>query len=479
MIFRLTIYFSIFLSSIGALRSQNSFTITLKDSTYDNRVNDAIELSNGQFIIVGMRILQPDSLTANLVKLDAYGNLIRQHILRLNGNSSAFFSIIKISENRFVLSGMTYLGASANLWLCTIDSALNVIAQKRYILGTYSLSYNKMKLDYQNNILVFGIIDSLNTHYSFIFKLTSELDSISCRIYNQNWSEEQDLTERSDHKGCYFLVNGFGSTGSGKVLSLDTDFNIDKITELTDGIGYHGTIKLLDSTHIIVCGERAPTGNMSQSIAVQLYDTNFNLIHYSCYGKTDTVELPALFKSVDFSNPFSIFIGGTSNFFFYEFVEADNWYMLNNIDTAFNLKWERFYGGDGYYDLYGILTTHDRGCLMYGTLWDYHNNPNFTRYLRLIKVSKDGLLSDENGRPVNKTREVTLYPNPGTDKIVVESALKNLVVSFFDITGNCVLVREIKTRIESLNVSGLSAGIYFYRFTSGDKVIESGKWIKE
>ncbi len=475
------VYLILFLlCSTSALRSQTSFNVILKDSTYDNVVYDAIELLNGQFIVVSLRIPQTGISAANIMKLDAYGNLIHQNILRYNGNSSGLTSIVQLSENRFILSGATYPGTSGNLWICIMDSSLNVIDQKSYILGTYSLHFNKMKLDHQNNVLVFGTIDSLGTPYSFIFKLTPDVDSISCRIYNQHWSEEQDLIERSDHNGYYFLVNGFVSTGSGKILSLDTDFNIEKITELTDGKGYHGTLKLLDSSHIIVCGERAPTGNLNkQSIGVQLYDTNFNLIHYSYYGKTDTVELPALVKTLDFIDSSSVFIGGTHNWQLYEFETVDNWYMLNNIDASLNLKWEKYYGGDGYYWLYGILATHDGGCLMYGTFWDYRNNSDYSRYLRLIKVSKDGLLSDQNGKPSNKVREVILYPNPGTDRIIVESALKNLMVSFFDMTGNCVLIKEINSRLESHDVSELSSGIYFYRFTCGDKVVERGKWIKK
>jgi len=468
----------ILLSSTGALRSQNSFNVILKDSTYDNMVHSAIELSNGQFIIVSVRILQPRIIAANIMKIDAYGNLLRQNILRFNGTSSGLSGIVQLSENRFILSGATYQGDSANLWLCTIDSSLNAIAQKSYKIGSFSLSYSKIKLDYQNNILVFGIIDSLNTPYSFIFKLTPDLDSISCRIYDDKWSIGQDLIERSDHKGYYFLIIGF-NFGSGKILSLDPAFNIEKITILTDEIGDHGTLKLFDSTHFMVCASKAPTNTMSWKIGVQLYDTTYNLIHYSYYGKTDTSEYPALVKSLDFSNPLSVFIGGTSNFFQYEFTPADNWYRLNNIDTAFNLKWERFYGGDGDYALYGILATRDRGCLMYGTFWDYRNNPDYSRYLRLIKVSKDGLLSDENGKPSNKAKEVILYPNPGTNRIIVESGLKNLVVSFFNVTGNCVVKKSIQSMVESLDVSELSTGIYFYRFTCGNKVIDCGKWIKK
>ncbi len=469
----------VLLCSTSALRSQNSFQVTLKDSTYDDRVNDAIELSNGLFIIVGMRIMpQYSSLTAVITKLDAYGNQICQKLLQFNGNSSCLSSIIKISEDEFILSGITYSGSSACLWLCTLDSSLNVLRQKSYTFRNYSPSFSKIKMDYQNNILVFGVVDSLTTPYSFIFKLTSGLDSISCKIYNEKWSFGLDLIERSDHKGYYFLVIGF-DFGSGKILSVDNDFNIERITVLIDGIGNHGTIRLIDSTHFIICGERAPPGNPSQSIAIQLYDTNFNLIHYIYYAKPDTVEFPALFKSIDFSDPMSVFIGVASNFQFDEFAEVDTWYRLNNIDTAFNLNWERYYGGDGYYTMYGIVATHDGGCLMYGTFWDYHNITDYTRYIRLIKVSKDGLLSDGNGKSGIKLKEVILYPNPGTDRVTIETALKNIVVSFFDVYGNLVLKKSIQSMVEILDVSELSSGIYFYRFTCGDKVIDSGKWIKK
>ncbi len=460
--------------------SQTSFKITLKDSIYDNLVFDAIELPNEEFIIAGMRNFQPDNHAANVMKVDANGNLIRQNIIRNNGNSSVIYSLVQISSNRILLSGGTYSGSNGSLWICIIDSDLNLVNEQVYLLGSYSLSSCKLKIDYQSNILVFGVLDSLTIPYSFVFKLSSNLDSISCRIFNQHWSEAQDLVERTDHKGYYFLINGFISTGSGKILSLDTNFNVSKITYLTDGIGYHGTLKFVDSTHLLVCGERAPAGNFNkQSIGVQLYDTNFNLIHYTYYGKPDTAELPALFRNADFSNPLSVFIGGTSNFIPYEFVEVDNWYRLNNIDTAFNLNWERYYGGDGNYVLYGILATHDGGCLMYGTFWDFHNITDYTRYIRLIKVSKDGLLSDENGKPSNKAKEVILYPNPGTDKIIVETGLKNLMVNFFDMTGTCVVKKYIQSMVETLDVSELSTGIYFYRFTRGDRIVDSGKWIKK
>lgn len=485
------LYLILALLSISAsLRSQSSFSVTLKDSTYDDQVYDAIELSNGQFIIAAMRTVQPNNYEARIMKIDAQGKLMHEKILRYNGQSSKLVSIVQLSENRFILSGATYttsyIETTGNFWVCTLDSSLNVIDEKSYDLGRYKSPFSKMIFDSQHNILIYGTVQDMVIPYMpnpvmFIFKLTSDMDSVFFTTYLVPMQIGEDLIEKSDQKGYYFLgytyynLNGFFTS----ILDLDTSLNTKRFIEIPLMIGGYGTIKLVDSTHFMISAEELPANDsMTNKIGVLLYDTAFNLLRLKEYGKVDTNDYPAM-RSLDFSDAASVFIGGTSNVFSTGFYPADNWYRLNNIDTTLNLKWERFYGGDGDYSLYGILATHDGGCLMYGTLWDYHNNPDQTRYLRLIKVSKDGLLSDKNGKPSDKTREVILYPNPGTDKIIVESALKNLVVSFFNVTGTCVVKKSIQSMVESLDVSELPTGIYFYRFTCGDKVVDNGKWIKK
>lgn len=478
------------LSITASLRSQSSFSITLKDSTYDDQVYDAIELSNGQFIIAAMRTVQPNNYEAIIIKIDAQGKLIHEKILRYNGQSSKLVSIIQLSENRFILSGTTYISGniemSGNFWLCTLDSSLNVVDEKNYDLG-YKSPISKMILDSQHNILIYGTVLDKNAppymadEIMFIFKLTSVMDSLNFKTYYGAFFIGEDLIEKSDHKGYYFLAYSYYTfNGSfAHILDLEAGLSCKRTIDIPLMIGDLGTIKLVDSTHFMISAEELPANDsMSYKIGVLLYDTAFNLLHFREYGKADTNDYPAV-KSLDFSDATSVFIGGTSYVLPNEFSQADNWFRLNNIDTVINVKWERFYGGDGYYSLFGILATRDGGCLMYGTIWDFHNNPDQTRYLRLIKVSKDGLLSDENGKPRDKAKEVILYPNPGNDRIIVQTTLQGLTVSFFDVAGNCVAKKTIHSMVESLDVSELSTGIYFYRFTCGDKVIDCGKWIKK
>ena len=478
------------LSISASLRSQSSFSVTLKDSTYDDQVYDAIELSNGQFIIAAMRTVQPNNYEARIMKIDAQGKLMHEKILRYNGQSSKLVSIIQLSENRFILSGTTYTSGniemSGNFWLCTLDSSLNVVDEKNYDLG-YKSPISKMILDSQHNILIYGTVLDKNAppymadEIMFIFKLTSVMDSLNFKTYYGAFFIGEDLIEKSDHKGYYFLAYSYYTfNGSfAHILDLEAGLSYKRTIDIPLMIGDLGTIKLVDSTHFMISAEELPANDsMSYKIGVLLYDTAFNLLHFREYGKADTNDYPAV-KSLDFSDATSVFIGGTSYVLPNEFSQADNWFRLNNIDTVINVKWERFYGGDGYYSLFGILATRDGGCLMYGTIWDFHNNPDQTRYLRLIKVSKDGLLSDENGKPRDKAKEVILYPNPGNDRIIVQTTLQGLTVSFFDVAGNCVAKKTIHSMVESLDVSELSTGIYFYRFTCGDKVIDCGKWIKK
>lgn len=482
-IFHIKTWFLTFFILVGTSSisfSQNSFDVTIKDSIFNTWIHHAVELANGQLILVGVRPLQTGDAEAIIYKIDPYGKILQTKTFRYNEASCGLTDIVQLSNNRLIVSGITYTGTIGNLWACIIDSSLNIIDQKSYMTGPYSLAYSKMKLDYQNNILIYGkLLDSTAMPHSLIFKLTSELDSISGKIYNGG-STGQDLIERSDHKGYYYLIIGMGD-GSGKILTLDSDFNIQSINELADGIGNLGTIRLLNPTQYLVCAVKNPTSETNvHKIGVQLYDTGFQLIHYNIYGKTDTTEVPASVKSIDFTDTSSLFIGGTSNISssFYPFSTINDWYRLNCIDTSFNLKWEKFYGGDGYYNLFGILATHDGGCLMYGLFWDWHNISDHLNYIRLIKVSKDGLLSDKNGEPSDKVKEVILYPNPGYDRILIESALKNLSMSLYDLMGNRVLSQSIESSTKAIDVSGLLPGIYFYQISSGVKVVDSGKWIK-
>ena len=77
-----------------------------------------------------------------------------------------------------------------------------------------------------------------------------------------------------------------------------------------------------------------------------------------------------------------------------------------------------------------------------------------------------------------KIKEVILFPNPGSSFIEIRTALKDVQLALYHVTGKCVLKKKIAMRQDRADVSALVPGIYFYRFSDQSRIIDSGKWIK-
>ncbi len=79
-----------------------------------------------------------------------------------------------------------------------------------------------------------------------------------------------------------------------------------------------------------------------------------------------------------------------------------------------------------------------------------------------------------------KTPKVTIYPNPFGSyiNIEMEDTLDNTKIILYDISGREVMKTSISNRT-TLNMSGLSSSLYFYKIISNGNVIQSGKLISQ
>jgi hypothetical protein len=345
---------------------------------------------------------------------------------------------------------------------------------------------SKVKIGSNNDIICYGTVEDTTSYqmdFSFIYTLTMELDSLHLKIFGDHWAFGLDLIERNDLQGYYFAVLGFSSSsGPGNIVSLDNSFNVKKIVGIDQDLNNMSSIQYTDPTHFIVTGEYEKSWpyEPTRDIGAVYYDTAFTPKHFKAYGKIDTEDCPGFFKNIGVSDAHSIFIAGTANFDYGSILSTqDSWYLLNNVDTTLGLNWQKYYGGDGYYSLFGILATRDSGCLMFGTFWDYHHTQKRIRYLSLIKVTKEGQFLSVNNEPTASVHEVIIYPNPGNDRIYVETQLKNATFFLYDLTGREVLhVGLLPGRI-SIQIQNLNSGIYIYKVIQNSQVKECGKWIKE
>ena len=74
----------------------------------------------------------------------------------------------------------------------------------------------------------------------------------------------------------------------------------------------------------------------------------------------------------------------------------------------------------------------------------------------------------------------SLYPNPATDKITIEtsgtSQVSNLAI--VNAQGQELITRQITEPKTQIDISALPGGVYFVRVTN-DKTVEVGKFVKE
>jgi len=468
------------------VRGQKTFNVLVKDSTHDYCVKDVIETNEGHFILAAIKdIYNADASTAELIELSDEGKVLKRKEMRFEGMPSGFISVCQYSDNEFLLGGFTRTGVSTNIWLCVIDTAFNVKQNKSVPINGYNLFYGRVLRDHIGNFFCFGTLEDTTSYkqdYAFLYQLSPGFDSMKLKVYSEHWAWGMDLIERNDQKGFYFVGVGFASTGeAGKLVTIDRDLNISRINSLQEDFENMSNVKYMDDRHLVVTGERRYSYplNDPRDIGVLKYDTMFNLVHSVAYGKIDTEDGPSFIKNIAVQSTKSIFIGGTANLCFSAFyANQPSWFMLNNTDTSLSPKWQKFFGGDGYCTLWGIIPTKDSGCLMYGTFWDYQHIAEYVNYISVIKVNKDGLLLGIDGEPSSLMKDVIIYPNPGSDRIWVITQLPETSIEFYDITGKTVLKRPLMPGRTQIETSELSRGMYIYRVFNKTRQIQTGKWIK-
>jgi hypothetical protein len=190
----------------------------------------------------------------------------------------------------------------------------------------------------------------------------------------------------------------------------------------------------------------------------------------------------------DYAGVFSNLVKTSNDFYFVGTKNANRFglpidYKLSTISVIkydFNLNkiWEKEIGGDAFYMVYSVAPTEDNGILILSTRYDSLVNGQNDNDLFLIKMDADGNYSEIDLNEALKDN-FAIYPNPGTNNIEIISKMpiENTVFRLYEISGEIVLNQNIKGR--SIPVNGIKPGIYIYTISSQNKIIQSGRWVKQ
>ncbi|MCF8308779.1 MAG: T9SS type A sorting domain-containing protein [Bacteroidales bacterium] len=476
-----------FFYSINEIIAQQAFNTTITEPKRQV-IHDIKEDANSDFILVG-RNENTDSemYRGYVIKINTYGEMINDTIVNSEGVASIFFNVFSRNESYVVLGSIYDTTTSTNnqkLWFLKLDHDLNILETKILDLPEEKwISYTNAIIDSDGNYVLTGYtgeeVDNQTVTDPFYYKLSPSGDSITSSFpQEENFlARTYDIMEKSGHTGYYAFSSYLDEEENyGSMVALSNNFEVEEIMSIPMfSFNYYSPIRYGNSIIINTNGENDTSGEAD--LNVMKIDTNANLIDNRWVGKQgDTADYPSYTRGTSRVGLNAFYASGTANISesnpFYG-NGIPNWILLGKYTSNLEEQWLKYYGGDAYYHVYSMTTTSDHGCAVVASRFDYEN-PETDRDIYVMKVNGDGIITwDQAIKPNNKA--VTIYPNPGSHSIHIDTDTRSYTFRLYDAMGQQVLqTRNQKT----IDVSRLEAGIYFYRVATAGKILTSGKWVK-
>jgi hypothetical protein len=454
------------------------------NSNKDQLANDIIQSIDNNYYLTGYRSDTTTNFSTNIesyvYKINSLGQIIDSAFFSFTDRRLCLSFLISDGQDSILLSGFSTDTNGefdeTHLDLVRINSQLQLLNQRSYHLVSdrtpFWLSASK---SLTNGFLVSGHLhkNASPSLRQFYFKCDSNLDSTGY------WEEPQlnkggrasHIKQLNDSLFWACELNVYGFTFN----KMDTFFNHISYQKIPDHLSDNFGIKWDTDSSFYILGEW--NGGPDDDVGIiRMYDPMDTTGHlFTSWGTLDTLDFPATNNGLDFKNKDSIFAGGTVNIF-----GSHSYFFLTQYDSILNLRWERFYGGDGQYRLSKIVATNDGGCIMAGTRID-ESYPYEKHDPIIIKVNHEGYFVAIPESTFLQARDVLVFPNPGRDFLNVRLGRQHAKgwLVLYNISGQPVLSIHLIDTITKINTQFLPSGSYIYKIVNLEGLNESGIWIKE
>jgi hypothetical protein len=493
------------LISVVNVYSQNGFVFNYS-SLNSNSITDIIESDVGGFFIsIGKNAYnasEPQSST--ILKISSNGLLLDEFDLVIAD------SIILINQihwhptinNKLIAVGVVYPDGD-QLNRSFIKVSLNTLSGAFYyqvvpLPGYQTIAIMHSIIDPHNNIIIAG---SVQTQPNNIFALnpyllTLDLDGNLLNYVVNEWPNTQFTDDVSIYQQSP-LKYGVTYTGVApepasfsffavydSLLLLEdiyslpvlaTGGNVTSMSINEDVRMFTGRQTTVHIPHNINLNARTPL--LDQDVAILLTDQNLQLINHIILGAYDTVDYHAPQKGSDYYQEF-IFNAFSSNIKANQFPyqTSPSWIIITKLDTDLNIIWQKYYGGDAHYVLYGIIPSSDGGCVMLGTRFHPDNPTGIDGYI--LKVGPDGLVSVPEVPGGLQVKEVIVFPNPGSTHLNIQTGHENLEIRFYSANGSLHHLEKVNRFNHTINTASWPAGAYIYQIYKNESLLDNGKWLK-
>lgn len=135
-------------------------------------------------------------------------------------------------------------------------------------------------------------------------------------------------------------------------------------------------------------------------------------------------------------------------------------YWVIKLDGSGNLEWQKSLGGSGYDAAHSIQQTSDGGYIIAGRSSSNDgdvtgNHGSFDFWI--VKLAGDGTSTGD----ILEKPDFLVFPNPTSDILTITGFNPEIKLIITNVNGQTVLKKSVKDYKETIDISGLPAGVYF------------------
>ena len=464
-----------------ASQAQYTFQHIFKDPNFQAPGN-IIETSNGDYIFSITNVYPIHE--SKIMKIDKEGIIVDSIVIPDVIN--VLYTLFKYDENSFFVCGEWNIDDKYSFWLRKYDYNLQLLNELSVpISGHSNLVRNPMISNNKSNLIISITCQSSSTSSEVhLFEITPNCEVIKYKEYSSAIASYADDILQKDSL-YYLFFTGFLHKGFCEIYKLDSAFNILNVYSMDASlVGDCNNAKWVNDSVIVFSGRiRNVITNFWETKLLKFkIDTSIYYWHYplkdTVFAKNDSNNFIAKKNNIDFIDVNNIFLGSFVTKEYYGGYLSNDYshLVLYKLDSALHVKWEKEYGGDAYYMLISITATQDGGCIMTGTRYDYLTQTEETDPF-VIKVNSEGNINWVHNLP-STFMKVSVYPNPGCDKLTVNNPPLNTSLVLYNTYGQAVITQSLN-QSNSINTNSLQSGVYLYQLIDDKgKVLGAGKWVK-
>ena len=483
------------------LFSQNTF-FKIYEHTGHERGFECVETTDGDYIIVGERVNDYSyQLSHGLIYLlDPLGNLTTEYELNDSLNNSFLMTINQslINPGQFLVYGTKRFfdgqDTCSEMIQLTIDNDLNILNLSTFFFLRNHWSY-PWKTELASDSIIYILIGDYSLQWNSpqfgIAKIRLPDDSIT------SWFPQQpapgidydayDLHIQYDPEviKVFYFGQLLEDINSLQIARFNPDLSLMGSSTMPGSYIHSGpnAVNFSDTSYIFTATTSTVSIPIQHICIYKMNEANDSILKQVEYANSlDTILYSGGGTNTAISGH-SIFITGIYNIIPFQipWQTSPMWIQITRTDLDLNIISHHFYGGDAEYLPYCIAPTSDGGAIVTGFVWDYNIPENYQYDIFALKFDTAGVVTGIGENEKQIASEAIVYPNPGSDYLMalLGAQHKSADLSLLDITGKTMLhctLNQYQTRISTAH---LPAGTYLYSITAGNRLIGSGKWVRQ